>query len=190
MAPADLLRALRRAWWVPAISAVVAGLLVFAFGGGPPERVSAQVVVGAADDLEGEGARFSAVGSIDAELVNTLADLYTAAAADADGGGTVRATVGPESHTVTVSVEDADGDAAQERLDAVLTDGATQFLDLYDIYRVEIIEPPSTPTAVGPSRGVRVLVAAAIGALFGALLVAGWEWWATLRHSRSSVSTA
>jgi uncharacterized protein involved in exopolysaccharide biosynthesis len=184
----DYLRSLRRSWWVPVLCAAVAVGAVLLIAPEPTSRSSARVAVGASPDLVGEGARFSAVQSINEQVLNTLADLYgshatrTRATAglgvdpDDVAAYTVDTTVGPIANTVTVAVEGPDGATAERMVGAVVDAGNADFTELYDIYRLETIDPPGPATVTGPSRSTEVALAAVGGFALGCLLAFAREW--------------
>lgn len=181
----DYVRSLRRTWWAPLLCAAVAVVIALGLATDRPERSSATVVVRTADDIVGEGGRVSATGSIDEDLLNTLADLATSSAvvdpaaqqAGVDAGDhTIAATVGPESHVVAIAATGPDGDDAEALTTALVAEASAQFAGLYDIYRLEVLEAPSSASPTGASPAAVAGVAALAGLVFGCLVAFGREW--------------
>jgi hypothetical protein len=176
----ELLAALRRRWWLPIACAAIAGALGLAVPSGDTLRSEGLLVVGADPGLVGEGARFSAVDEIDQELIFTFSDIADggealAAASEASGvsldGLSIDAVPGMEAKTLRVRVEGTDADDVEAMTAAVMDEAVTRFLSLYDIFQVQVVDPPSTPVSTDPSSKRLAGVAALLGLAVGLALV-------------------
>ena len=168
--------------------AAIAGVLAVTLADARPLRSTARVVLAPSADLVGDGARVSTAESINPNVVNTLADVLVSpsvvVAARQDLGldvagrdrYDVSATIGQESRVVDVAVEGPDGRTARKLAGAVVDRGAASFVDLYDIYRVDVIQQPGVAVPAGVSRAGVTLVCVALGLAVGVALAVFREW--------------
>jgi hypothetical protein len=168
----DLLRVLRRGWWVVALAAVLGALLAGAVAGDGDVRIAGRVVIGPDAALSADDVRAAVASNLDETVLNTFADVATSTrvvtrahrtvpdAGTVDGIG---GRIGTRSRVVDVWVDGSDA-AVARRLDAaVLREAIAVFEDLYPVFRVEVIDPPREVT----TPGLDLLEAVAVGALLG-----------------------
>jgi hypothetical protein len=170
--------ALRRAWLLLLLGAVVAGTAAFVLVSQQPtvHRATGKVIVAP----ETDDVSYATVDSLrllsQPGMLGTLAELFqdrtalAEAAESADVGAdtleeyTVSAEIVQESMVLAVHVDGPDGAAAERLGTSVMERGAARFQTLYPVYRVDALQPPIEVGTVGVS-AFQLAGAAAVGAL-------------------------
>ncbi len=184
----DYLRSLRRGWWIVLSCAAIAVVLASTLARERPLRSTTRVVLGPSNELATDVSRLSTADTINVLVVNTLADVFVSQSVVVGAGRElgldaaergryeVTATVGPESRVVDIAVEGPDRRTVRKLAGAIVEHGASSFIDLYRIYRVEVIETASAATEAGASRAAVTLVGVALGLAVGGALAITREW--------------
>jgi uncharacterized protein involved in exopolysaccharide biosynthesis len=181
----DYVRALRRGWWVVALTAVVFGAVAAALVGDRTIRVTGRVVIGPSSELARDEVRSAVASNIDEAVLNTFSDVATSRevldraalrVGHGDDRDEVGSRIGTRSRVVDVWVDGQDREAARRLNRVVIREAIAFFEDLYPVYRVEVIQSPTRGRAVGLSTLQAGLVAAVLGAGLGAGIVLSREW--------------
>jgi uncharacterized protein involved in exopolysaccharide biosynthesis len=178
-----MLATARRAWWVPVLLAIVAGLVaVLAALAQPPDtRATERIIIAPTTGLD---ANYSLSDTLrlltQPGIIGTLAEVLESQGILESASEEV--SVDPEDYEVAaeevagstvieVHVDGPDIDAAQALAGAVGAGAITLFDDLYPLYDVRVLEPAAPAQTTSPSEVQLGVAGALVGAALGFLLL-------------------